>query len=170
MRTLMRAELDKLTTLRSTWIVLAAGVVIAPGIAAVVLATSVALRGAVSQIGADAFGLSGVAAGMLCAVAFASEYQDRTIATTFALVPARRRVVVAKAVAAAIVGALVAVIVVVMTYGLAAIWLAGAGVGFPMGAGALLRRLRAARRRCRDRCRRSRDRRASRRARPSPAR
>jgi ABC-type transport system involved in multi-copper enzyme maturation permease subunit len=138
MRTLIRAELDKLATLRSTWVVLAVSVVLSPGIAAVVLGTSSGLRGAVSQIGADAFGLSGVAAGMLCAVAFASEYQDRTIATTFALVPARGRVVVAKAAAAAIVGAVVAVIVTVLSYALAAIWLAGAGVAFPMGAGSLL--------------------------------
>ncbi len=114
-----------------------------------------------SQIGADAFGLSGVAAGMLCAVAFASEYQDRTIATTFALVPARGRVVVAKAAAAAIVGALVAVIVTVLSYALAAIWLAGAGVAFPMGGRlAVAGGCRDARSRGRDGGRRSRDRRA----------
>jgi ABC-type transport system involved in multi-copper enzyme maturation permease subunit len=138
MRTLVGAELRKLTSLRSTWAWLAFTVLLSPGIAALALGTATHLRDGLTRVGLYAFGLSGVAAGMFCAVAFASEYQDRTIVTTFTLVPARARIVLAKATAAFVVGTGVGVMTIVASYGLAAIWLSSSGVAWPWSAGTLL--------------------------------
>lgn len=136
-RILIRAELDKLRTLRSSWIVLGASVLISPAIAAAVLATSEHLRDAPSRIASAAFGFSAVTAGILCASAFAAEYQDRTIATTFTLCPDRHRVVLAKAVAALIAGTLAAALTTAACDVLAAVWLHGAGVAWPWTVGRL---------------------------------
>lgn len=138
MRILIAAEVRKLMSLRSTWLWLVLTVVLSPGIAALALGTATHLRDGLSRIGMYAFGLSGVSAGMLCAVAFASEYQDRTIETTFTLVPARARIVLAKAVAGFGLGTVAAVLAFVASYGLAAIWLASSGVAWPWSAGTLL--------------------------------
>ncbi len=138
MRTLIAAELRKLTSLRSTWVWLLFIVMLSPGIAALALGTSTHLRDGLARIGTYAFGLSGVSAGLQCAVALASEYQDRTIATTFTLVPARARVVFAKAGAAFLLGTFVAVVTFVSSYGLAAIWLSSSGVAWPWSTGTLL--------------------------------
>ncbi len=131
MSALIRAELDKLRTLRSTWVVLGVGVLLSVGITTLLLATSKHLRDAPSQIADLSFAFSVVTVAILCATAFGSEYQDRTIATTFTLVPARTRVVLAKAAAGAIAGLLFAVLTTIVSYALAAEWLHLSGVSWP---------------------------------------
>jgi ABC-2 type transport system permease protein len=131
MSTLIRAELDKLRTLRSTWVVLGLGILLNVAITTLVLATSKHLHGAPSEIAEVAFAFSGVTVAILCASAFASEYQDRTIATTFTLVPARGRVVLAKAATGVMVGLLVALLTTVASYTIAAEWLHLSAVSWP---------------------------------------
>jgi ABC-type transport system involved in cytochrome c biogenesis ATPase subunit len=120
-------------------VVLGVSVLISPAIAAAVLATVDHLHDGPSQVAASAFNLSGVSTGILCASAFAAEYQDRSITTTFTLVPARGRVVLAKAVAAVIVGTLIAALTSLACYVLAAVWLHAAGVAWPWTFGNLAR-------------------------------
>jgi ABC-2 type transport system permease protein len=138
MRILIRAELDKLRTLRSTWIVVALSALSSPAIAAVVLLTIKHLRAAPTQIAGDAFGLSGVTIGILCASAFAAEYQDRTIATTFTLVPARAKVLLAKALAAVTIATLAVAVMSAACYTLAAVWLDSSSVAWPWNSADLL--------------------------------
>ncbi|MDQ6777010.1 MAG: hypothetical protein M3071_12530 [Actinomycetota bacterium] len=107
------------------------GILLSVGIATLVLATSSHLHDAPSVIASLAFAFSGTSVAILCASAFASEYQDRSIATTFTLVPARGRVVLAKGAAGAIVGLLVALVATVASYALAAEWLHQSGVSWP---------------------------------------
>ena len=138
MRTLIRAELDKLRTLRSTWIVLAICALLTPGIAVLILGTHKHLHRVPSLISNGTFAISALLAGILCATAFANEYKDRTIATTFALVPARRRVVLAKAIAAMITGLLLALVATAACYGLTVVWLHRSNVTWPWTSAQLL--------------------------------
>ena len=135
MRLLIRAELDKLRTLRSTWVVLGISILLDLAIAAIVLATTSHLRDAPAQICSAAFGLSGVTVAILCASAFAAEYQDRSIATAFTFVPSRWKIVVSKAGAAAIVGALFAILTTAACFVLAAVWLHSSSVAWPWSVG-----------------------------------
>ena len=139
MRVVIASELAKLRTLRSSWVVLGASVLVSPAIAAALLATTRPLRDAPSQIAGNAFALSCVGVGILCATAFATEFQDRTIATTFTLVPARGRVMLAKGVSATIAGALTAILTTMACYALAAVWLHSSGVAWPWTVGTLAR-------------------------------
>jgi len=131
MRNLIRAELDKLRTLRSTWIVLAICAVLTPGLAALILGTHKRLQDVPSLISNGTFALSALLAGILCATTFANEYKDRTIATAFVLTPARSRVVIAKAIAAVIAGLLLAIVATAVCYALTALWLNGSNVSWP---------------------------------------
>lgn len=105
---LVRSELLKLTTLRSTWVVLVALPVLVAGIGAVAAATArTGAPGTAGHAAALDLVLGGSAVGLLLAaalgaVAGAREAASGMLGTTFAAVPGRAGVVVAKAAALAV--------------------------------------------------------------------
>ena len=129
MTALVRAELLRLRTTRSTWLVLAAGLVLTLGWVALVL-------GNVGDIGADAVGSTRLRADLLGAtgigfyavlllgvVAVTGEFHHRTVTSTLLVTPRRRRMLAAKAAACALTG-------VVVAFGyLATVWTAGVLAG-----------------------------------------
>jgi len=124
----MRAELRKLTTVRSTWLLLAlAQVVVIAGVSGLMLrrddpASDAAQRGALAHVGLVA--LFGLLAGI---VAMAGEYRHRTITDTFLARPRRERVVLSKVVVAGGVGAVFGVSASVTALVADAVWLAAKG-------------------------------------------
>ncbi len=108
MSTLVRVEIGKLRTLRSTWVTNLVGVVLALALAKLVLNVSSDEPEAVGDMISNA-GLIGLFVTIVVAIQMANEYQHRTIATAFTLVPSRTRVIAAKALAAVVVAAALSV-------------------------------------------------------------
>jgi ABC-type transport system involved in multi-copper enzyme maturation permease subunit len=136
MTTLIRTEVLKLRTARSTWGLLLAGFALAALLGA-------ATTGTAGQDGAAGLGradnlanvlgvsaLPGALMLVLGILAMAGEYQHRTITQTFLVTPVRGRVVAAKLAAAALVGVPVAAAVMAVALGTALprIWVDGATV------------------------------------------
>jgi ABC-2 type transport system permease protein len=113
---LIRTELLRLRSTRSTWVLLAVGLVLTLGWAAGVLANvggiGAAARGSIQMradlLGASAIGLFPVL--LLGVVVVTGEFHHRTVTPTFLVTPNRWRVLAAKAAACALVGPLVAVV------------------------------------------------------------
>jgi hypothetical protein len=119
---LIRSELLRLRTTRSTWALLAVGLVLTLGWAAGVLANiggiGAAARGSV-QMRADLLGATGVGLFpvlLLGVVAVTGEFHHHTVTPTFLVTPRRWRVLAAKAAACTLVGPLVAVMLLAMTW------------------------------------------------------
>jgi ABC-2 type transport system permease protein len=119
---LVRTELLRLRSTRSTWVLLAVGLVLTLGWAAGVLGNiggiGAAARGSI-QMRADLLGASGVGLFpvlLLGVVAVTGEFHHRTVTLTFLVTPARWRVLAAKAAACALVGPLVAVVLLAVTW------------------------------------------------------
>jgi ABC-2 type transport system permease protein len=134
MRALVSAELLRLRTTRSTWLMLAAATALS------ILRIVLVLRGAGTVEGAgsgsreqrDLLLGSGALAAQLLAMTFGvllvtSELSARTVTATFLVTPDRRRVVLAKALAAATAGAGIAAAL--LGIGLFAALLVGGGTG-----------------------------------------
>jgi ABC-2 type transport system permease protein len=112
MNALLRAEILKLRTLRSSWLVLLAAVVISAGyaFALVKLSRTVGITLTSAQVAsAPAQAMWFLAIG-LAIVATAGEFGHKTIRTTLLLSPGRGRVLAAKAVVAAGAGAFLALL------------------------------------------------------------
>jgi ABC-2 type transport system permease protein len=113
---LIRTELLRLRTTRSTWVLLAVGLVLTLGWAAAVLSNiggiGAAARGTVQLrtdlLGASSIGLFPVL--LLGVVAVTGEFHHRTVTSTFLVTPRRWRVLAAKAAACALTGPLVLVV------------------------------------------------------------
>jgi ABC-type transport system involved in multi-copper enzyme maturation permease subunit len=119
---LIRTELLRLRTTRSTWVLLALGLVLSLGWAVAVIANiggiGAAVRGS-GQLRADV--LAGSTIGLfpvllLGVVAVAGEFHHRTVTPTFLVTPRRWRVLAAKAAACALTGAPVAVVLLAVTW------------------------------------------------------
>lgn len=134
MTRLVVVELEKLRTVRSSWILFACGVLIPLPFAVLVLVQSRSLaQGPEDVLGLVAF--PAIFAACLGALNCAREFEHRTIALAFTLEPRRERVIAAKALAVAIVGIAMAMLACTFALSLAAIWLWSAGVPWPWTAG-----------------------------------
>ena len=122
MTTLIRTELLRLRTTRSTWVLLALGLVLTLGWMAAVLGNiggiGTAARGS-DQLRADLMGASSIGLFpvlLLGVVAVTGEFHHHTVTPTFLVTPHRWRVLAAKAVACALTGPLVLVVFLVATW------------------------------------------------------
>jgi ABC-2 type transport system permease protein len=119
---LIRTELLRLRTTRSTWVLLAVGLVLTLGWAAAVLGNiggiGAAAPGSVQMrtdlLAASSVGLFPVL--LLGVVAVIGEFHHRTVTPTFLVTPVRARVVAAKAAACVLVGPLVVVVLLAVTW------------------------------------------------------
>lgn len=122
MTALIRTELLRLRSTRSTWVLLAVGLVLTLGWAAGVLANiggiGASARGSIQMradlLGASAIGLFPVL--LLGVVLVTGEFHHRTVTPTFLVTPNRWRVLAAKAAACALIGPLVAVVLLAVTW------------------------------------------------------
>ncbi|MFC4943964.1 hypothetical protein [Pseudonocardia sp. GCM10023141] len=134
MTALVRAELAKIRTLRSTWVLVALAAVFCAGwtTSAVLVfdATpqAVALPAAERLAAIYRMGQQGYLAALLLGVfGMTGEYRHQTITWTFLQSPVRRRVLVAKAAAHALFGLGIGLLGVAVTTGTAAVLLSSAG-------------------------------------------
>lgn len=134
---LVLVELEKLRTVRGTWLLLALAVLGPIPLAIVILTQSQSLADAPE----DVLGLVAIP-GMLCsalgASACAHEFEHRTITTAFTLEPRRERIIAAKAVAAALVACAATVLFCAFAFSLTAIWISASGEPWPWTAGETL--------------------------------
>lgn len=134
MTTLVLVELEKLRTVRSAWLLFAAGALLPLPIAIVAL-TQVSDPASTTQDMVNLAAVPGLVASALAAVACAREFEHRTITVAFMLEPRRERVIVAKALAAAIVGVAMAALCVTLTLSVTAIWISADGGSWPWSGG-----------------------------------
>ena len=127
---LVLVELEKLRTVRSAWLLFAAGVLLPLPIVIAILIVSDAWR-EVPQNVVDLAALPAATAAILAATACAREFEHRTITVAFMSEPRRERVIVAKAVAAAVVALAMATLFCALSFGVAAVRLSSAGHDWP---------------------------------------
>jgi ABC-2 type transport system permease protein len=137
MTTLVRAELDKIRSLRSSWIVASISLTAGVGISVLILATTRRLGHAPASIADTALPYTAIVIALLCAYGVASEYQYGTIVTTYISEPRRARVMTAKALAAIGVGLTVGALTGVIALSMAAVWLHARHVPWPLSGGRL---------------------------------
>jgi ABC-2 type transport system permease protein len=136
----MRAELRKLVTARSTWLLLAiAQLIVVAGVSGLMIqqddpASDDGQRGAIAHVGLVA--LFGLLIGIL---AVAGEYRHRTITDTFLARPRRERVMLSKLVVSAGAGAVFGVVASATALIADAIWLAAKGSSIDLAGGVLWR-------------------------------
>ena len=136
----MRAELRKLITARSTWLLLAiAQLVAVAGVSGLMArrddpASDAAQRGAIAHVGLVA--LFGLLIGIL---AVAGEYRHRTITDTFLARPRRSATVLSKVVVSGAAGAVFGVTASVTALVADAVWLAAKGSSIDLANGVLWR-------------------------------
>lgn len=134
MMRLVIVELEKLRTVRSSWILFACGVLIPLPFAILVLLQGRSLaQGPEDVLGLVAF--PAIFAACLGALNCAREFEHHTIALAFTLEPRRERVIVAKALAVGLIGGAMASLACAFSLSLVAIWLWSAGVPWPWTAG-----------------------------------
>lgn len=127
-------ELEKLRTVRSTWILFAIGVLLPLPFTILILWDARSL----ATVPEDVLGLMALPACLaacLGALACAREFEHRTIALAFTVEPRRERVIAAKAVAASLVGAAMASLAIAFSLGLTAVWLSASSAPWPWTAG-----------------------------------
>ena len=138
MHTLIRAEVLKLRTVRSPWLLLAASpLLVVAGVSGLVVSGGnlhdPTMQGqAIAHVGLAsvftlAFGIGAVA----------GEYRHKTITDTYLSTPARGRVIVAKLGVYAVIGALSGVVSSLVGLGAAAAWWADKGASFTWGNSAM---------------------------------
>jgi ABC-2 type transport system permease protein len=142
MTNLVRAELRKLTTVRTTYGLLAALLALALASASLVIATG-------DQVGATPLGSaesmgrmlstpgSDILLVLLGILLVTGEYRHQTATAAFLITPRRGRVLAAKLTAAGLVGIVAAVVSTVAALALALPWLATIGVDTDLASGAL---------------------------------
>jgi ABC-2 type transport system permease protein len=124
MTALVRVEVGKLRTLRSVWITNVVGVVASLGLSVLALAYADDDQSGLSDVMSNA-GLIGMFVTVVVAIQMANEYQHRTIATAFTLVPNRLRVITSKALAAAVIGAVLGLFYLALGLLMSVIWFGG---------------------------------------------
>ena len=136
-RRLLRSELVKATTTRTTWALVAGTVVLTVLLVALQVGGSSAkeLHGAdqlrqVLAVGGSAATPFALALGV---IGMAGEYRHGTIAHLMLAAPARWQIVVAKLVAYSLAGLALGAVAVVAAYAVAAPWMDARGAGFGLG-------------------------------------
>lgn len=139
----MKTEWLKLRTIRSPWLLLAAGqLVVVAGVSGLVLSSGEDLALEKTQTAAVAHvGLVALFALMFGILAVAGEYRHRTITETYLDSPRRGRVVAAKLGVYTAVGAVSGLVSAIVALAAAAAWWAGKGVSFDLGDPGLWRTL-----------------------------
>ncbi|MFI1400496.1 ABC transporter permease [Streptomyces sp. NPDC020681] len=138
MRRLFAAELGKLMSVRSTWILLAGTAVIAG-----LHAAGLIIGDPAGDLGTDlgkqrvlfSAGMGSLLAIVLGVLISAGEFRHGTITDTYLTTPRRGRVMVAKLGAGLLVGALAGLASAVTTLALSAPWLSARGDGLPLDQG-----------------------------------
>jgi ABC-2 type transport system permease protein len=124
----IRAELLKLRTMRSPWLLLAiAQVVIAAGVSGLFVGGADAADPQTALKALAHAGLVSVFSLILGILAVAGEYRHRTITDTYLGTPRRGRVVAAKLVVYAAAGAVFGAVSLIVAGAITALWLAGKG-------------------------------------------
>jgi ABC-2 type transport system permease protein len=131
MRSLIRTEILKLRTVRSPWLVLAAGpVLVIAGISGLVVSGSNLHDQAIQSRALSHVGLTSIFTLAFGILAVAGEYRHKTITDTYLSTPARGRVIGAKLIVYAVAAALAGVCSTVVALGVTAAWWADKGVSF----------------------------------------
>lgn len=139
MHTLIRAELLKLRTVRSPWLLLATvPVLVVAGISGLVTSSP----GKLADPGTQANALAHVGIASIFTLAFgilavAGEYRHKTITDTYLSTPARGRVMTAKLLVYAVFGACAGVTASIAGVAVAAAWWSAKGVPFAWGNSAM---------------------------------
>jgi ABC-2 type transport system permease protein len=130
---LLFAELHKLRTMRSVWLLLAAAqAIIVAGISGLMLNRDDVGSPDVQQGAVAHIGLVSVFTLVLGIVAVAGEYRHRTVTDTFLATPRRERVVAAKLVVCTAAGVLFGVLAAAGALAASAIWLAARGLSLDL--------------------------------------
>jgi ABC-2 type transport system permease protein len=136
--TLIRAELLKLRTVRSPWLLVAAAPALAiAGISGGVNSTKRPLDLSFQAAMLAHVGLASIFTLVFGILVVAGEYRHRTVTDTYLSSPARGHVIVSKLLVAAAFGALSGVLSTIVGLGVAAAWWAEKGVHFVWGDGSM---------------------------------
>jgi ABC-2 type transport system permease protein len=131
MQSLIRAEVLKLRTVRSPWLLLAASpVLVIAGVSGLVVSSKKGLDASMQSGALAHVGLASMFTLVFGILAVAGEYRHKTITDTYLSTPARGRVVGAKLLVYAVFGALAGVVSSLVGLGVAAAWWSDKGVSF----------------------------------------
>jgi len=133
----MRAEVLRLRTMRSTWLLLAAAVlIVVAGVSGLVVSGSSLSRAATADTAVGHVGLASLCALILGILAVAGEYRHKTITDTYLSVPHRGRVLLAKLAVYAAAGMVFGLACAAVAAATAMIWWSAKGTTFHLsGAG-----------------------------------
>jgi ABC-2 type transport system permease protein len=138
MRSLIRAEVLKLGTVRGPWLVLAAGpLLVIAGISGLVVSGGDLHDPATQAKALGHVGLTAIFALAFGILAVAGEYRHKTITDTYLSTPARGRVIGAKLAVYALFGTLAALVSALVALGVAAAWWSAKGAPFAWGDAAM---------------------------------
>jgi ABC-2 type transport system permease protein len=138
MHTLIRAEVLKLRTIRSPWLLLAASPLLVVAGTSGLVVSGGNLHDPTMQAQALAHvGLTSVFTLAFGIIAVAGEYRHKTITDTYLSTPSRGRVIAAKLGVYAVFGALSGVVSSLVGLGAAAVWWADKGASFTWGNSAM---------------------------------
>ena len=128
MTALLSAELLRLRTTRSVWLLLAtAQVLIVAGVSGVMRTRDDVGSPEVQQAAIAHVGLISLITLVLGIMAVAGEYRHRTITDTYLTVPRRTPVIAAKLIVHTMAGLILGMVTALVAIGVAALWLAGRG-------------------------------------------
>lgn len=131
MHTLIRAELLKLRTIRSPWLLLAAcPLLVVAGTSGLVVSGNKPLDPTAQSQAVAHVGLASIFTLVFGILAVAGEYRHQTITDTYLSTPARGPVIGAKLLVYAVFGALAGVVSTLVGLGVAAAWWSGKGASF----------------------------------------
>lgn len=132
---IIRSEFRKLTTLRSPWLLLAAGpLIVVAGVTGLVESGGNVHDPAVQRTALAHIGLAAIMTLIFGILAVAGEYRHGTITDTFLSFPARGRVIAAKLAAYALVGAAAGLVCAVVDVAVTAAWWTAKGSTFQLAA------------------------------------
>jgi ABC-2 type transport system permease protein len=137
---IVRAEMRKLRTTRTPWILFAcAQLLVVVGISGVLLDSDGAATAETQQLAVSHIGLVSLFALLLGVVAVAGEYRHRTVTDTYLTTPHRGRVVLAKVAVHTVAGAAFGVAAAITALVVAAVWLGVDGGSLAVSSGELWR-------------------------------
>jgi ABC-2 type transport system permease protein len=131
----IRCEFRKLTTVRSPWLLLAAGpVIVVAGVTGLVISGGNVHDPAVQRAALAHIGLAAILTLVFGILAVAGEYRHGTIIDTFLSFPERSRVVTAKLSSYALIGAAAGIVSALAAVAVTAAWWAAKGAAFHLSA------------------------------------